>query len=312
MSLTLVSCNVNGLRAAYKKGLPRWVDEQGPTLMGFSEVRANESQLAQAKIDFPSYVCKYAVAKRPGYSGVGIYVHRSFASDAELLIPKLDALDVDEAHPRAFGAVRESFDDEGRVVCARLGRLIVVSAYFPNGNGKDRDNSRVPYKLDFYERVRNYLESARRDGMKILVMGDFNTAHKTTDLARPKQNEGTSGFLPEERKALDTWVGSGWFDTFRHLHPSPTEEEVEWLVKKAKREGKRKADRDLHPGEGHYTWWSQRGTARAKNIGWRIDYMFATENVAPYLRTARIHADVTISDHCPISVELDERILTED
>jgi exodeoxyribonuclease-3 len=224
-------------------------------------------------------------------------------------MPSLDQVALSKGPSGRIDPLKESFDSEGRIVSAQLGNLLVVCGYFPNGNGRNRDNSRVPYKLEFYERLRTYLEPYRADGKKILVMGDFNTAHHEVDLARPKQNLKTSGFLAEEREAMSLWVSEGWIDTFRHFHPAPTPSEIDELVARAKKQGKKKAERDSHPGEGHYSWWSQRAGARVNNVGWRIDYILATPNVLPYLKNARIWKEVLVSDHCPISVELDEAVL---
>jgi exodeoxyribonuclease-3 len=177
-----------------------------------------------------------------------------------------------------LGAAR--FDREGRVQLARFGRLVVANAYFPKGSGKDRDNSRVPYKLDFYEALFERLQRLRKGGYRVLAMGDFNTAHHEIDLARPKANRDTSGFLPEERAVLDQWVDAGWTDTFRHFEK----------------------------GDGHYTWWSQRFGVRAKNIGWRIDYVFASPAAMKYVTGAFIQPGVTGSDHCPYGVSVDPEI----
>jgi len=122
-------------------------------------------------------------------------------------------------------------------------------------------------------------------------MGDWNTAHRPVDLARPKQNVKTSGFLPEERESMDTWMNAGWVDTFRKFHPAEAEAKIG------------------EPGTGHYTWWSQRFGVREKNIGWRIDYMLASPGAEPYVKGAAIHPDVLGSDHCPLSVELDRAVL---
>ena len=135
--------------------------------------------------------------------------------------------------------------------------------------------------LEVAERF-DLLEADRAAGVPLLVMGDFNTAHREIDLARPKQNRETSGFRPEEREELDRWLREGWTDTFRHFEDGP----------------------------GHYTWWSQRRGVRAKNIGWRIDYVLASPGAMPFLRRAEIHPEVQGSDHCPISVDLDPHILS--
>ncbi len=174
-----------------------------------------------------------------------------------------------------------TMDREGRVQIARIGRLRVVNCYFPNGSGTQRDNGRVPFKLRFYRRLYRVLDEAKNAGEPIIVMGDFNTAPEPIDLARPSQNGRTSGFLAEERKELSRWLKNGWVDTFRRFEPGPE----------------------------HYTWWSQRYGVREKNIGWRIDLALASEGAARYLTGAAIHSDVRGSDHCPISVEIDDAVL---
>ena len=156
---------------------------------------------------------------------------------------------------RALGEPR--FDDEGRLQLARFGRLVVANVYFPNGNGKERDNSRIPYKLDFYRALFDAVERLRRRGERVLVLGDFNTAHREIDLARPRENVETSGFMPVEREELDRWI--------------------------ARRTGSTRSAR-FEPGPGHYSWWSQRFGVRAKNVGWRIDYVLASPQREPFLR----------------------------
>jgi exodeoxyribonuclease-3 len=157
---------------------------------------------------------------------------------------------------------------------------VIANVYFPNGNGKDRDNSRVPYKLDFYQAVFDRVQELRRSGRRVLVLGDFNTAHKEIDLARPRANRETSGFLPEECAELDRWVDAGWIDTFRAFEPGP--------------------DR--------YTWWSQRLGARARNVGWRIDYVLASPAAMKFVCNAFIQPEVMGSDHCPLGVDVDPGI----
>jgi exodeoxyribonuclease-3 len=138
----------------------------------------------------------------------------------------------------------------------------------------------VPYKLDFYRRLFERLQRLRRSGARVLVMGDFNTAHREIDLARPKENRATSGFLPEERAEIDRWIDAGWIDTYRRFDPSPK----------------------------RYTWWSQRFGVRAKNVGWRIDYVLASTAAMKFVKRAMIYSDVQGSDHCPIGVEVDPGI----
>jgi exodeoxyribonuclease-3 len=172
------------------------------------------------------------------------------------------------------------FDAEGRLQIARYGRLAVLNAYFPKGSGNARDNSRVPYKLDFTRAVFERAQKLRRGGLRVLVMGDWNTAHRELDLARPRQNTENSGFLPEERAAIDGWTDAGWVDAFRAFEP----------------------------GGGHYTWWSQRFGVRAKNIGWRIDFVMASPSAMRFARGAFHQPKVTGSDHCPVGVDLDAEV----
>lgn len=258
------SWNINGLRAAMKKGLPRWLVATGADIVALQEVRAQPEQLDKelrrlARLGPHVHI---AAAQRKGYSGVGLVSRR--APDAVTT-----SLGVPE------------YDVEGRVQMARFGKLLVVNVYVPNGNGQNRDNSRVPYKLAFKRRLFEALAPELRAGGRVLVMGDINTAHEDIDLARPRQNQKTSGFLPEERAALRAILADGWVDTFRHFEKGP----------------------------GHYSWWSQRVGVRAKNIGWRIDMVLASPAAMPFVRGACIEAHVKGSDHCPVGVDVDPAIL---
>lgn len=259
--LRVYSWNINGIRAAAKKGFLEWLRRGRGDIVCVQETRATLEQMDKSIRHPGRWKSHWVAAERKGYSGVGIYSR----TEPDELITSL-------------GQAR--FDVEGRFLLARFGALSVVSAYFPNGNGKERDNSRVPFKLDFYRRLYDLLEAERSRGARILVTGDFNTAHLPIDLARPTQNKKTSGFLPEERAELDRWL-SGWIDTFRCFESGP----------------------------GHYTWWSQRFGVREKNIGWRLDLILASPAVRLFLKNARIHPKVMGSDHCPISVELDRAVL---
>lgn len=301
-ALSLYSWNVNGLRAAEKKGFSSWLAECQPDLLGLQEVRAGQDQLPESVAEPEGYKTHFVAAERKGYSGVALY---------SKLEAEFEPLLIDEQAPwgsqaKFVRAPSESFDIEGRLQRAAVGELLVVNGYFPNGNGKERDNSRVPYKLDFYERLRAALEADFQAGRPILVMGDWNTAHCAVDLARPKQNIKTSGFLPEECEVMDRWMQAGWVDTFRVFTPAP---DPTASVKESKKKGQ--APVTIFPeGGGHYTWWSQRAGVRAKNIGWRIDYILASPGAVPFLKSAQIHPDVLGSDHCPISVTLDRAVLT--
>ncbi|MEM9290955.1 MAG: exodeoxyribonuclease III [Acidobacteriota bacterium] len=262
--MRLVSWNVNGLRAALRKGFLDWLQGSDAEIVGIQETRVLDEQLTKAAREPEGWHFHLHAAERPGYSGVGLYSRSA-----------PDAVETSMGEDR--------FDIEGRIQIARFGQLLLVNGYFPNGNGKNRDLSRIPYKLDFYRGLFDLLEPARERDMPILVMGDWNTCHRPEDLARPKQNEKTSGFRPEEREELDRWMREGWVDTFRHFHPQAT---------------------------GRYSWWSQRGNVRERNIGWRLDFFLASEAALPYLRGAAIHDQVLGSDHCPVSVTVDRELLT--
>jgi len=260
-TLRVVSWNVNGLRACASKGFADWLARSGAEIAGVQEVRALRDELPEAVCAPRGWHTCFSPAVKRGYSGVGLFARR-----------EPDAVENSLGVPR--------FDDEGRLQIARFGRLVVVNGYFPKGSGNARDNSRVPYKLDFYRALFERVEKLRRAGRRVLVIGDLNTAHREIDLARPKQNVMNSGFLPEERAELDRWIAAGWVDTFRAFEPGP----------------------------GHYSWWSQRFGARAKNLGWRIDYVLASPSAMKFVRGAFIERNVLGSDHVPVGVEVDPEI----
>lgn len=260
--MRIASWNVNGLRAITRKGFTDWLAESEADVVGVQETRCLPEQVPEVLRDDAGWHQDYVSAERKGYSGVGVLSRHP-----------LDAVE------RSLGV--GTMDREGRVQIARVGKLRVVNCYFPNGNGKDRDNSRVPFKLRFYRRLYRVLEPAKKAGEPIVVMGDFNTAPEPIDLARPSQNKRTSGFLPEERKELKRWLKSGWVDSFRVFED----------------------------GGGHYSWWSQRFGVREKNIGWRIDLALVSPAAAKHLTGASIEKDVRGSDHCPITLELDDAVL---
>ncbi len=256
--MRVVSWNVNGLRACVRKGFTDFLHRSEADIVGLQEVRAYADQLPGEVRNPRGWHSYYSPAERAGYSGVALFSR--------------------EALPRVSTSLGEArFDVEGRLQIAQIGRLAVINAYFPKGSGKDRDNSRVPYKLDFYRAVFDRAQKLRRR-QPVLVIGDYNTAHTEIDLARPKDNVKNSGFLPEERAELDRLFEAGWVDTFRCLHPG---------------------------APGHYSWWSQRGGARARNVGWRIDYVLASPAAMKRVRQAFIWPAVTGSDHCPVGVDLD-------
>lgn len=254
----LISWNVNGLRACMQKGFASWLQKTQPHLLGLQETKVLPEQIAHKLEQFSNYQVTIAPAKKKGYSGVALFCHKDY------LPKKIEQ-----------GLGIDKFDDEGRTLIAHYDQLIVFNCYFPNGQ---RDHGRVPYKLDYSETiVTRALEYREKFQKEVVIMGDVNTAHEPIDLARPKSNEKTTGFLPIERDWLTSALARGFHDVFREQHP------------------------DL---PGHYTWWTYRGDCREKNIGWRIDYFLTTDELAKRIKKAAIHPDVMGSDHCPISLNL--------
>src|ERR1044071_2271108 len=186
--MRIVSWNVNGLRACAREAFPKFLAESTADVIGVQEVRALPAQLDPVTREPPGWHACFAPGG-PGYSGVAIY---SRAKPDEVTV----------------GLGERRFDVEGRLIAARFGRTTVVNGYFPKGSGSKRDNSRVPYKLDFYLAVFARMQQLRRRG-PVFVIGDFNTAHEDIDLARPKENVKNSGFLPDERAAFALWLHAG-------------------------------------------------------------------------------------------------------
>lgn len=175
-------------------------------------------------------------------------------------------------------SVRYDFGDsgldlEGRVIIAEYPDFTLFNVYFPNGKaGPERLN----YKLTFYDAFLEYADSMKNTGKGLVICGDLNTAHNEIDLARPKENSKVSGFLPEERAWMDKFVSHGYVDTFRHFNQEPN----------------------------HYTWWDMKSGARARNVGWRLDYFFVSENLLSAVADAFILPEVMGSDHCPVGIVL--------
>lgn len=166
------------------------------------------------------------------------------------------------------------FDDEGRIIIVYFEKFVLMNIYYPNGKASEE---RLNYKLEFYNAFLNYVNILSNSGNKIIICGDVNTAHKEIDLARPKENENISGFLKIERDWLDKFISCGFIDTFRMFNSQPDQ----------------------------YTWWDMQTRARQRNVGWRIDYFFISENLKPFIRNAYILSEVMGSDHCPIGLEIE-------
>ncbi len=260
MVARLVSWNVNGIRSCARKGFLGWLRQARADVVALQETRAELGDLPAevARLRRFPHASWSAARSRRGYSGVA-------------LLSRVAPLRV------STSLGREEYDREGRFLVAELPALLVASVYFPKGSGNHRDNSRVPFKLAFTEQVFAHLERERRDtGKPVVLMGDLNIAPEPIDLARPRENLRTSGFLPEERELLARCTGHLWADTYRALHP----------------------------GRAQYTWWSQRLGVRAKNIGWRIDHVLVSRGLLPRVRRAFVSDHVRGSDHCPVGIDL--------
>jgi exodeoxyribonuclease-3 len=251
--LKLISWNVNGIRALEKKGFIQWLQSCGADIVMLQETKCSPEQLKPGLHTPDGFYSEWCAAEKKGYSGVATYSR------------------VPAVATRGLGDT--AFDSEGRVLISAFPQFTLFNIYFPSGSS---GAARVAFKLAFYRRFLETIGEYIARGERVVVAGDVNTAYAEIDLARPRQNRMTSGFLPEERAALGEFFAAGLVDTFRHIRPA----------------------------EAKYSWWSQVTNARARNIGWRLDYFFVSANLLPYVIDADIHADVLGSDHCPVSLTL--------
>lgn len=255
-SLKISSWNVAGIRACEKKGFHDWVAESKPDIICLQETKALPEQLSDELVNPDKYEALYAPAERKGYSGVATWVKKGLE------------------HEHTIGLGVEEFDVEGRTLITEFSDFILINCYFPNGK---RDHSRVPYKLEFSRKVASLaLDMKKKKKKEVVITGDYNTAHTEMDLANPKTNTKSTGFLPIEREWMDEFRDQGFTDLFRHF-TSPEE-------------------------NGHYTWWTYRGDCRARNIGWRIDYFWSTNDFVERVKSCDHSIDVLGSDHCPINL----------
>ncbi len=256
MSEKIVSWNVNGIRAIEKKGFLQWLFQEAPDVLCLQETKARKEQLSEALkqpiLEGISYNTYWSSAKKAGYSGVAIFSKKEVKDIFLMDIPEID--------------------DEGRVLGIEYEKYIVISAYFPNSQ---EAGARLSYKLFFCDEILKLCNklSKRKD---IVLLGDYNIAHKPIDLSNPKANEGNPGYLPEERAWMDSFLQAGFVDTFRYFSKEPN----------------------------MYTWWSYRFHAREKNIGWRLDYACTNPSFIEKVESSSIMSSVMGSDHCPIKIEL--------
>jgi exodeoxyribonuclease-3 len=254
--MRLYSWNVNGLRAAYSKPVFKpWLADGQADVVCLQETKARPEQLSEEMLNPPGYHGFFSSPTlRKGYSGVAVYSRaRPLAVSMEL--------------------PEERFASEGRLLSLEYERFHLLNVYFPNGQ---RDDERLDFKMGYYDAFLAHAQSLRRK-KPVVVCGDFNTAHREIDLARPDLFEDVSGFLKMERDFLTLMIREGYIDTFRRLNGEEA---------------------------GRYTWWSYRTGDRVRNEGWRIDYFFVSAELERNLARAWIEDQVPGSDHCPIGLEL--------
>ena len=252
--INMLCWNVNGIRAVERKGFISWLQQESPDILCLQETKAQLEQVTPEIQQPTGYHAYWNFPEKKGYSGVA-----TFTREEPIEVKK------------GFGI--ERFDMEGRVLLTRHPEFSLFNIYFPNGK---MNEERLQYKMDFYDAFLDFVAPMQKRGEKVIVCGDFNTAHKEIDLARPRENENVSGFLPMERAWMDKLVSHGFVDVFRHFNKEPN----------------------------HYTWWSFRTRARERNIGWRLDYFYVSHNLLGSVTEASILSDVMGSDHCPVGIKL--------
>jgi len=260
MMLNVTTLNVNGLRAAFRKGLPDWLRAQHPDVLCLQEIKISAEDLTPELHSPAPWQGFFSHAEKKGYSGVGMYAKRA-----------------PQCVQNGMGSAE--FDREGRILRADWPGLSVISVYLPSGSsGDERQQAKYRCLDHFGTWLDGLMQEHRSNGREFILCGDWNIAHKEIDLKNWKGNLKNSGFLPEER----AWLGQvfdtrGFVDVFRGLNPEPE----------------------------HYTWWSNRGQAWARNVGWRIDYHIATPGIAAKARSASIYKDTRFSDHAPLTISYD-------
>ena len=252
--MKIITWNVNGLRANVKKGGFDWFLNEGPDIYCLQETKAQAEQLDEGVCNPAGYHSYFDHSKgRKGYSGVAVYSKT-----------KPDKVE--------YGLGEPEFDQEGRFLALFFNDFVLLNVYFPNGGGGPE---RLKFKLKYYDRFLEYVDALKRKGHHVIFCGDINTAHTEIDLARPKENEGNTGFLPVERAWLDKVIARGYVDVFRHFNP-----EV----------------------KGAYTYWDMKTFARERNVGWRIDYFFVSKEFISHVDKIKIFDQILGSDHCPIEI----------
>ncbi len=254
--MKITTWNVNGFRALLNKGAWNWVEQEQPDILCLQEIKTRPEQISpEYQLLFSNHHAFWNPAQKPGYSGVATFTRQS-------------PLSIE------YGIGSDEFDHEGRVIRSKFPSFFLFNVYFPSGQ---RGMDRVDYKLRFYAHLLRLCDQLHGAHENLVICGDFNTAHAPIDLKYPKANQKTSGFLPEERVWIDTYLSHGFVDIYRLLFPDKVE----------------------------YTWWTYLMNARKNNSGWRLDYFLISEALVPYVKDVVIHSDITGSDHCPVTLDFD-------
>ncbi|AXX91879.1 exodeoxyribonuclease III [Malaciobacter molluscorum LMG 25693] len=254
-----ISWNVNGIRAVERKNALKWVDEENIDILGLQEIKAEENQIPKNIFEKEFKFKHINPCSIKGRSGTALYSEiEPFFSDNTLNVDILKEGRINEAH--------FNFEDK---------KIAFFNVYFPNGQSNE---NRLVYKMQFYDRFLEHCENLKKDGFSIIICGDVNTAHTEVDIARPKANEKTSGFLPMERDWITKFLEHGYIDTFRYMNKDVKDK---------------------------YSWWSYRANARANNVGWRIDYFYVSQDLKNNIKEAYILDNYMGSDHCPIALEIE-------
>lgn len=265
-ALKIYSWNVNGIRAVHNKGMfVPFVEKHQPDILCLQETKAQQDQ---SEVDLQNYIEYWNSAEKRGYSGTAIFTRTK---------PLAVINDFPEELCQKYGVFADKFGDplkEGRVIAAEYKSFFVVSVYTPNSKG---DLGRLELRHRLWDKIFLDYMKQLENKKPVIFMGDLNVAHTEQDLANPKPNVGKHGFTHEEREGFQNFVDAGFIDTFRMFTPE---------------------------GNGHYTWWTHWANARARNVGWRIDYIMVSTSLKDRVKSAQIHADVMGSDHCPVSIEL--------
>ena len=255
MLKTIYSYNVNGLRAAIKRGFALWLEETQPDVICLQEIKVKPEQMDTSIFDLLGYRHYWYPAEKLGYSGVALFCK-------------------DKPDKVVYGMGIDKYDREGRLIRADFGDITVISVYFPSGTtGDERQTFKMAFLYDFLK----WIENLRAERPNLIISGDYNIAHKDIDVIFPENYNKISGFLPEERAWVDKFLSCGYVDTFRFFHSQSVV----------------------------YSWWSYRLNAREKDYGWRIDYIFAANNLIQRIHSASIKQDAIHSDHCPVAVTVD-------